>query len=115
MNAKYLSVSVCVFFRLKSLGNINICHGTPATIRSSSMRRFIEETETSRRRSKSNVDRNSMTMPSRVRSIKRKTLKLVPSSADRLNVIFVDEDTQDQDVAQQNSGLDSDDEISIGE
>ena len=77
------------------------------------MRRFIEETETSRRRSKSNVDRNSMTMPSRVRSIKRKTLKLVPSSADRLNVIFVDEDSRD--VAQQNSGLNSDDESSIGE
>ena len=103
------------YFRHKSLSNINICHGTPATIRSSSMRRFIEETETSRRRSKSNVDRNSMTMPSRVRSIKRKTLKLVPSSADRLNVIFVDEDSRDQDVAQQNSGLDSDDEMSIGE
>ena len=78
-------------------------------MRSSSMRRFIEETGTSGRQGKG--DRNSMTMPSRVKNIKRKTLKLVPSSADKLNVIFVDEESQDQDMAQQYPELDSDEEI----
>lgn len=75
------------------------------------MRRFIEKTDTSGRQGKG--DRNSMTMPSRVKNIKRKTLKLVPSSADKLNVIFVDEESQDQDMAQQypEPELDSDDEI----
>ena len=38
-------------------------------------------------------------------------MKLVPTSADKLNVIFVDEDSQDQDMAQQYTELDSDDEI----
>lgn len=39
-------------------------------------------------------------------------MKLVPTSADKLNVIFVDEESQDQeDIAQQYTELDSDDEI----
>ena len=75
------------------------------------MRRFIEESETSGRSRKGKGDRNSMTMPSRVKNIKRKTMKLVPTSADKLNVIFVDEDSQDQDMAQQYPELYSDDEI----
>ena len=100
------------YFRHKSLGNIIIAQRTPATIRSSSMRRFIEESGTSGRSRKGNGDRNSMTMPSRVKNIKRKTMKLVPTSADKLNVIFVDEESQDQeDIAQQYTELDSDDEI----
>ena len=75
------------------------------------MRRFIEESGTSGRSRKSKEDRNSMTMPSRVKNIKRKTMKLVPTSADKLNVIFVDEESQDQDTAHQCPDHDSNDEI----
>ena len=92
-------MSLFLFARHKSLGNINISQGTPATIRSSSMRRFIEKTGTSgRSRSGVKTDRTSMTMPSRVKDLKRKTMVLVPSSEDKLNVIFVDEDSHDKNV-----------------
>ena len=71
---------------------MNISPGPPATLRSSSMRRFMEGT------SGMPGIRSSKTMPSRVRDLKRKTLVLVPSSDEKLNVLFVDEN---QDVNQQ--------------
>ena len=77
-------------------------------MRSISMRSFIEKTGSSRRPRSGN--RNSMTMPSRVRDLKKKTLRLVPSSENKLNVIFVDDDSQDQDEAHQFSVIDSDEE-----
>ena len=51
-----------------------------------------------------------MTMPSRVKDLKRKTMVLVPSSEDKLNVIFVDQDSHDKNVEQRYSGELSDDE-----
>ena len=77
-------------------------------MRSSSMRRFIEKTGTSRR-SRSG-DRTSMTMPSRVKDLKRKKMVLVPTSEDKLNVIFVDEDSQEKNVEQRYLEVHSDDE-----
>ena len=104
----YCSMLLLLLARHKSLGNISVSQGTPATMRSSSMRRFIEKTGTSRR-SRSG-DRTSMTMPSRVKDLKRKTMVLVPTSEDKLNVIFVDEDSQEKNVEQRYLEVHSDDE-----
>ena len=51
-----------------------------------------------------------MTMPSRVKDLKRKTMVLVPTSEDKLNVIFVDEDSQEKNVEQRYLEVHSDDE-----
>ena len=51
-----------------------------------------------------------MTMPSRVKDLKRKKMVLVPTSEDKLNVIFVDEDNKEKNVERRYLEVHSDDE-----